>query len=529
MLNINILGCFFHLSKAFWKKVQIKGFSKQFEDFPDFRKFIKSCIALSHLPLEDLEKGVEYVEAMVVSDEKCAEFKEDYFLPYIKNCWIDGPFPPTVWSCFHRSSDLTNNNQEGFNAKINKELKQIHPNAWILQSFIKKQIKLSEMEVIKAENGLSKPKKRHNYKRLAKRRHKLKENYLKNKDISTYLAAMGNNLVNSEMSAGRTDDVIESQNVNIDIDLNTSAWRIVVEEDETMEDMDIGNNPYENRKIGGRQRQEIEKKKINKNKCTICGKGFNSKSQYVTCLACDKITHIRCVKSSYDEDQYLCIKCETNDGHDDTYIHIPIQNTLQETLEAEVQNSIQHSIITTQSVENEPTLQETLEAEVLNSIQHSIITTHPLTTQSVENVSDFLRKIEMCDLIDLFEEEMIDLDVLRDMSHEDLTNIGVKAFGRRHKIIKEIRNLKHLNIGDNIIASQSHPCPVFSLMNSDIDNLAESTKVGGNEFLSAESTKVGGNNFLSVTHVDLSSYDEMVDLSTRKRNLVSVQYLVQSG
>ena len=59
---------------------------------------------------------------------------------------------------------------------------------------------------------------------------------------------MGNNLVNSEMSAGRTDDVIESQNVNIDIDLNTSAWRIVVEEDETMEYMDIGNNPYENRK-----------------------------------------------------------------------------------------------------------------------------------------------------------------------------------------------------------------------------------------------------------------------------------------
>ena len=117
------------------------------------------------------------------------------------------------------------------------------------------------MEVIKAENSLSKPKKRHNYKRLAKRRHKLKENYLKNKDISTYLAAMGNNLVNSEMSAGRTDDVIESQNVNIDIDLNTSAWRIVDEEDETLEDMDIGNNPYENRKIGGRQRQEIEKKK----------------------------------------------------------------------------------------------------------------------------------------------------------------------------------------------------------------------------------------------------------------------------
>merc|ERR1712098_317130 len=44
--------------------------------------------------------------------------------------------------------------------------------------------------------------------------------------------------------------------------------------------------------------------------------------------------------------------------------------------------------------------------------------------------------------------------------------------------------------------------PVFSLMNSDIHNLAESTQVGGNEFL-------------SVTHVDLSACVEMVDLSTR--------------
>ena len=91
--NINILGCFFHLSKAFWNKVQIKGFSKQFEDFPDFRKFVKSSIALSHLPLEDLEEGLEYLKGMVISDEKCNEFKNDYFLPYVENCWINGPVP----------------------------------------------------------------------------------------------------------------------------------------------------------------------------------------------------------------------------------------------------------------------------------------------------------------------------------------------------------------------------------------------------------------------------------------------------
>ena len=67
----------------------------------------------------------------------------------------------------------------------------------------------------------------------------------------------------------------------------------------------------------------------------------------------------------------------------------------------------------------------------------------------------------MRDLIDLFEEKLIDLDVLRDMSHEDLKNVRVKAFGKRHKIIKEIRKLKHLNIVDNIVASQNHPCSLW--------------------------------------------------------------------
>ena len=164
--GITILGCFFHLSKAFWKKVQVKGFATQFDEFEDFRKFIKSSIALAHLPLQDLEKGLEYLKNMEISDEKCAKFKDEYFLPYIEKYWINGPFPPTVWSCYNRSDDLTNNNQEGFNSKINKELKQIHPNPWILVSFIKKQIKLSEQEILKAENGLSKPKRRKTYKNL---------------------------------------------------------------------------------------------------------------------------------------------------------------------------------------------------------------------------------------------------------------------------------------------------------------------------------------------------------------------------
>ena len=124
--GIVILGCFFHLSKAIWKKVQVNGFATQFDEQPDFHKFVKSTLALAHLPLEDIEKGLEYLKAFEVSDENCAQFKDEIFLPYIENTWINGPYPPSVWNCSGRSDDSnTNNNQEGFNCKINKELKQI--------------------------------------------------------------------------------------------------------------------------------------------------------------------------------------------------------------------------------------------------------------------------------------------------------------------------------------------------------------------------------------------------------------------
>ena len=92
-------------------------------------------------------------------------------VPYIENSWINGQISPGIWNCNVRSEDSnTNNNQEGYNSRINKELKQIHPNPRILTSFIKKQMKLSEQEIIKVKCGLSKPKRRKVYKKLAERR-----------------------------------------------------------------------------------------------------------------------------------------------------------------------------------------------------------------------------------------------------------------------------------------------------------------------------------------------------------------------
>ena len=58
------------------------------------------------------------------------------------------------------------------------------------------------------------------------------------------------------------------------------------------------------------------------------------------------------------------------------------------------------------------------------------------------DIKDFLAKIQLEDLVDLFETEMIDLNVLEEMNHEDLKSIGITRFGQRHKLLKEIGKFK---------------------------------------------------------------------------------------
>ena len=55
--DVDILGCFFHLAKAFQNKVDRNGMKLEYENNPEFHKFVKQAIALSSLPLEDLHLG----------------------------------------------------------------------------------------------------------------------------------------------------------------------------------------------------------------------------------------------------------------------------------------------------------------------------------------------------------------------------------------------------------------------------------------------------------------------------------------
>uniref|UniRef100_A0A3B3ZAA5 Poly [ADP-ribose] polymerase n=1 Tax=Periophthalmus magnuspinnatus TaxID=409849 RepID=A0A3B3ZAA5_9GOBI len=57
------------------------------------------------------------------------------------------------------------------------------------------------------------------------------------------------------------------------------------------------------------------------------------------------------------------------------------------------------------------------------------------------NITQFLKSLGLEHLRDIFEREQITLDVLADMGHEELKEIGINAYGHRHKLIKGVERL----------------------------------------------------------------------------------------
>lgn len=60
---------------------------------------------------------------------------------------------------------------------------------------------------------------------------------------------------------------------------------------------------------------------------------------------------------------------------------------------------------------------------------------------AVVNIATFLQNLGLDHLLELFEREQITLDILAEMGHEDLKQVGISAYGYRHKLIKGMDKL----------------------------------------------------------------------------------------
>lgn len=76
-----------------------------------------------------------------------------------------------------------------------------------------------------------------------------------------------------------------------------------------------------------------------------------------------------------------------------------------------------------------------------NNFKDTSNSSHNNSGVTVSNITTFLQSLGLEHLLELFEREQIGLDILAEMGHEDLKQVGVSAYGYRHKLIKGMEKL----------------------------------------------------------------------------------------
>ena len=111
-------------------------------------------------------------------------------------------------------------------------------------------------------------------------------------------------LLQDDVAAGNNTVTLESQNPNTaGNNGDESALGEINDPDE--DEVTLENNPYADRRIGKKPEAAIT---AGKHKCPVCGKGFNARSTFIACHSCDKPTHLRCIKDTFNEEQFFCHK-----------------------------------------------------------------------------------------------------------------------------------------------------------------------------------------------------------------------------
>ena len=325
--DVKILGCFFHLAKAFKMKVDKSYMKNYYENDPEFKQFVRQATSLSNLPRDKLYDGFDYFEKNLnFEDEKVQKFKSE-FLKYIKDYWIEGCYPPQVWLNFQRSTDLTNNNQEGMNSRINKELKQTSPSPGLLLCFIFKQLKMAETQAAEAAVGCPIPRQKRITKLITARRYRIKTNYERQRKmpgasqynlLKEYMSDMAQNVTCATLKGNANDAKVAQGNAPLieeEGEGDTSTWN---QHDLTTPDViETEDDPFKGRKIGiSKKVQEKEDLKEaqwwkGNKKCPNCGKGFGKKSCVAKCTLCERFTHKKTLCMSMSENNTpICSKCK---------------------------------------------------------------------------------------------------------------------------------------------------------------------------------------------------------------------------
>lgn len=179
--QIEIKGCFFHLTQSTWRKIQSLGLTAAYKDKDEAKHFCGMLDALAFLPVSDIPEAMEHLRHNVPQ-----RFED--LLSYFDNTYVSGPlrsirclpsarhpstqrirvrrlppqFPPQTWNVFDAtlaSGPRTNNETEAWNHALAQQIGHSHPSLFTLIDNLRKDNALV-VAALKAESRGQPPKKR---------------------------------------------------------------------------------------------------------------------------------------------------------------------------------------------------------------------------------------------------------------------------------------------------------------------------------------------------------------------------------
>lgn len=180
-MNIQIHGCFYHLTQSTWRKIQNLGLVPLYRSNEEVKLFCGMLDALAFLPVQEVQEGLDHLKANIPHDDLdplISYFEATYVtgsyrpiqrpagpdgvLPPLRMRRIPPLYPPETWNCnqitMHGES-RTNNLCESWNNGFRTLVGCAHPSIWRLIDSLRKDNQQVETALLLDSRGEC-PKKR---------------------------------------------------------------------------------------------------------------------------------------------------------------------------------------------------------------------------------------------------------------------------------------------------------------------------------------------------------------------------------
>lgn len=183
--TVEVKGCYFHMKKCLWRKVQDLGLTRDYKENEETRTLIKMCASLALLKPDDVSDGWLEIYSLKPESDKLTAFF-DYF---IENWMENEQNAIQQWNC-HRSRHRTTNAVEGWNNKLNSMFQRPSPRITELIQCLKTEAEKSACMYMKIQLNLEGKRRKLKYRKTDAGIERTMKKYEETGDLMTCLRTL---------------------------------------------------------------------------------------------------------------------------------------------------------------------------------------------------------------------------------------------------------------------------------------------------------------------------------------------------